>query len=228
MSRMQSLLGGQACLMLAGASGYWTVRPAADPELSFDTRVADFGEVEPGDTGQAGFELTNGYGTPLAIDQPTGSCSCVETTVEPGELAPGQAGRLRVTWKAGPVPGQDAREHVLLRYRTAGHEYATHVSVVATVVAPVTHSAAEVRFGPGRPDEQVVTFAARPGADPVRVDVAGVGRPDVQALVETDGRSVRLRVTPGGLGGPAATSLLVRLTAGRERWVSVPIVFEGP
>ncbi len=55
MSRMASLLGGVLCLGLAGASGYWSIRPTppppvvVEPGLVIEPATKQFGEVSSSD-----------------------------------------------------------------------------------------------------------------------------------------------------------------------------------
>ncbi len=220
---------------LAVASGYQAVRPrspavppAVLPSLVFDPPALDLGEAEPGDALVAEFTLTNRHPVPVRIDQPIGSCSCQSVVVEPATLVPGQSGRLVMTWKPrGRPDNRDSVEHLLVTYTAEDLPFATHVDVRAAVRPAVTADPPEVRFGPGRPAEQVVVFTGRAGTPPVQVTAAGVSLPGLRASVEPDGRSVRLTVVPGEVPAAGGESALVAVVASdRQRSVTVPLVIE--
>lgn len=76
------------------------------PEISFDTEVIDYGNIEKGANGVREFKFTNSGKTPLIISNAKGSCGCTVPTWPKEPIKPGEDGVIRVKYdtnRPGPI-----------------------------------------------------------------------------------------------------------------------------
>ena len=76
------------------------------PEISFETEVINYGNIEKGADGVREFKFTNTGKSPLIISNARGSCGCTVPTWPKEPIKPGESGVVKVKYdtnRPGPI-----------------------------------------------------------------------------------------------------------------------------
>ena len=76
------------------------------PEISFETEVIDYGNIEKGADGVREFKFTNTGKSPLIISNARGSCGCTVPTWPKEPIKPGESNVIKVKYdtnRPGPI-----------------------------------------------------------------------------------------------------------------------------
>ncbi len=93
-----------AAATIAMAQTAATSNPNA-PEITFDSKVIDYGTIQQNADGNRVFTFTNSGNEPLIITNTKGSCGCTVPTRPTEPIAPGATGEIKVkydTKRVGP------------------------------------------------------------------------------------------------------------------------------
>ncbi|HAW51444.1 MAG TPA: hypothetical protein DCX54_03805 [Flavobacteriales bacterium] len=76
------------------------------PEITFETEVIDYGNIEKGADGVREFKFTNTGKSPLIISNARGSCGCTVPTWPKEPIKPGESNVIKVKYdtnRPGPI-----------------------------------------------------------------------------------------------------------------------------
>ena len=76
------------------------------PEISFETEVIDYGNIDKGADGVREFKFTNTGKSPLIISNARGSCGCTVPTWPKEPIKPGESNVIKVKYdtnRPGPI-----------------------------------------------------------------------------------------------------------------------------
>ncbi|MEQ8324624.1 MAG: DUF1573 domain-containing protein [Vicingaceae bacterium] len=76
------------------------------PEISFETEVINYGDIEKGADGVREFKFTNVGKSPLIISNARGSCGCTVPTWPKEPIKPGESSVIKVKYdtnRPGPI-----------------------------------------------------------------------------------------------------------------------------
>ena len=71
----------------------------ADPQIAFEEKEYDFGELEQGKNGECFFAFKNTGDAPLNIKKIKTSCGCTASSTDKDLLEPGEKGTVKVVYK---------------------------------------------------------------------------------------------------------------------------------
>lgn len=75
-----------------------TPDPDRGPRIAFDTTVHDYGTIPVGADGACSFRFTNTGDAPLIIESFKSTCGCLVPSHDPGPVAPGGSGTVRLRY----------------------------------------------------------------------------------------------------------------------------------
>ncbi len=81
------------------------VKPVNGPQISFETTLHDYGDIELNSDGSFEFIFTNTGNEPLILSKPRSSCGCTIPSWPKEPILPGESNVIKVTYntkKAGP------------------------------------------------------------------------------------------------------------------------------
>lgn len=236
MVRVLTLMGGLACLGIAGAAGYQALAlqevPPAGPAkavgLVAEEPVHDFGNVGQMETLRAEFRLTNHFPTAVTIKDMIKGCSCADAEISSERLEPGQEATLTIGWRTGSRRGKTSEVvTVLARPEGTPGSVGIQLRMKAHVEPDVHCDPDEIRFE--RQQSGAVTLRFTPGrmAD-VRIQSVYASVSALQTFVDPTAGTVVVRYDPAKLDGDELTAaVMVQTTSTKEPWVSVPVAFTG-
>ncbi len=79
------------------------------PKMEFKTPEHDFGMIKPGDKVSHVFEFTNTGDAPLIISNASATCGCTVPEYPREPVAPGQGGKIKVTFDSQGKFGQQSK-----------------------------------------------------------------------------------------------------------------------
>ncbi|TVQ76590.1 MAG: DUF1573 domain-containing protein [Flavobacteriales bacterium] len=99
--------GGNASISLDDVDG------DALPVFSFDTESHDFGRITEGEIATYDFHFTNTGDAPLVITSARGSCGCTVPEYPRTPLAPGESGKITVSFDSNGRSGRQDKSVTL-------------------------------------------------------------------------------------------------------------------
>ena len=95
---------------------------SAQAKIKFDKTTHNFGKFEESEKQHASFTFTNTGNQPLVINQVMASCGCTNVKYEKKPVAPGQSGKIEVTYEGeGKFPGY-VKKNITVRSNADGAE----------------------------------------------------------------------------------------------------------
>jgi hypothetical protein len=92
-------------LVCTSLTGWGQNMSPSAPVMQFDTNGHDFGNIPEGPLGSWDCWFTNTGQEPLIIRDAVGSCACTKADWLREPIAPGQRGKLTITYKTEGYPG---------------------------------------------------------------------------------------------------------------------------
>ncbi len=71
---------------------------ASGPEITFESKVIDYGTIEQHSNGVREFHFTNTGSAPLIIQHAKGSCGCTVPSYDKEPVMPGESGTIKVKY----------------------------------------------------------------------------------------------------------------------------------
>lgn len=97
------------------------------PEFSFENTSHDFGAIEEGQTVEHTFSFTNTGDAPLIISNARASCGCTVPEWPRQPIAPGETGRIKVSFDSSDKPGVQ-KKNVTLSANTTPNTMILNIS----------------------------------------------------------------------------------------------------
>ena len=118
-----------------------TVTENGTPAFSFVEENHDFGEIVEGTIAEYDFEFTNTGDSPLIITNAQGSCGCTVPNPPKEPIAPGEVGKIHVSFNSNGRVGNQQKT-VTLNANTIPNTKVLRISAQVTPKAPAEAGAA--------------------------------------------------------------------------------------
>ncbi|MHC4476970.1 MAG: DUF1573 domain-containing protein [Planctomycetota bacterium] len=136
------------------------------PKITFEKLVCDFGEVGPRKKSTGEFKFTNTGDALLKIRKVHKTCGCTVTKLDKKQYAPGENGKLGVTFTAGSYAGK-AQKKVYVHSNDKANPR-VGLTLKAMVAVKVTHTPRQLRLSEAKnanvPEITLVAVDGRPFA----------------------------------------------------------------
>jgi hypothetical protein len=230
MKRDPRRLAARVALLVAGAcslAGCRALRPEP-PQAAFETTERDLGTIPAWEKAEARFPLRNTGGAILHLLDVHGECGCL-TPEYPRQLAPGQAGEIRVTFEPQPTWHGKMEKHVRVKTDDPrrGEIALTLKAEVTPLIAIEPQNPVVLLYRRGAVERREVRLIPRPGSG-TTLSSPTTDSPAVKATLDPPvpgdpRRAYRLQLVIGPYDRPGDLQSTVQVATTEPRLPLVPV-----